>query len=202
MKKSFLAQLFYAVVESVGGPSPVVAPVLTSEKLTELKATRKTMCNEMRKIEDSESKDFLDAKLAIFKIDGEIKAEEAGILKAQNDAKIAEMRNERLKLSANYKAAILANTGKGANAETAAAEANAMEILNNELLAKYAGSRPAKVATGETSEKSGKSSNVDATCFPLFAAGKSCKEVETETGIARSTVWFSSDRYKKANGLK
>lgn len=202
MKNSFFAQLFMAVAAGIagGGGGEVARPVIESEKLTTLKTQRKTLWNEMRKIEDSESKEFLDAKLAVWKIDGEIKAEEAAILKSINDAKIAEARNARLQLSANYKAAILANIGKGANQQTADAEAAALEILNNELLAKYAHSKPAKSSDG--TEKTGKSSNVDATCWPLFAAGKSCKEVETETGIARSTVWFSSDRYKKANNLK
>lgn len=179
-----------------GATGGATAPVLTSDNLTQLKATRKTVWNEMRKIEDSDSKEYLDAKLAVWKVDGEIKAEEAAILKEINDAKIAEARNQRLQLSANYKAAILANIGKAANQATADAEAAALEVLNNELLAKYAHSKPAK--TGDATEKTGKSSNVDATCFPLFAEGKSCKEVEGITGIARSTVWFSNDRYKKS----
>src|SRR5260370_1406474 len=84
--------------------------------------------------------------------------------------------------------------------ELKAAFKTAKEAVDNELLAKYAGSKSAKKSENGTETATEKSQNVDDQVWPLIAAGKTNKEIEAETGIPRSTVWFSSDRYKKANG--
>lgn len=177
---------------------------LSSPKLIELKAAVQTAYTEMLKHTDYLAIETKNAKLALYKAESDMNAEIAALNKAANDAKIAEARNQRLALVSNLLAAHLAfktapKTSKPeqlAELETAFNTAN--EAVQNELLAKYATSKPASSTNGD----GGKSSaNTDAVCWPLFAAGKSNKEVETETGIPRSTVWFSSDRYKKANQI-
>lgn len=197
MKRSFFIQLFYAIAETIAGGGSTEAAPLTSDKLTELKAKYATAWQEMVKMTDPFSKETKDAKLALWKIDGEIKAEEQNLQKAANDAKLAEMRNQRIQLRVAYKAAVLANTGKGANQATADAEKAAEEVLDNELLAKYAASKSSKPkADGETAD-SGKSSENKAAILELARAGKTQKEI-IEAGYARSTVWHTINKAKIA----
>jgi len=185
------------------------AKELTSEKLVQLKAQFAEAWAKMAGISDPFSKEAKDAKLETWKIEGEMKAELANLQKAENEARIAEQRNERLKLNQNQldaHAALLALKGdKKATAEQIAeaqtAFDTAKEAVDNELLAKYAGSKSAaKVADG-TAKEAGEKGKDRAAIIELYLAGKEQKEI-IEAGYARSTVWHAINDYKKANGLK
>lgn len=204
MRHLFIVRLFNAIVDAVGGsPAP-----LTSPKLLELQAQYATAWAAMIGITDPMSKEAKDAKLALWKIDGEIKGEEAAILKAQNEAKIAEARNQRLQLNQtqldSYAALLAERAKKSPDAakvtELETAFNTAKEAVDNELLAKYAANKPAKVAKDGDSTDSTTDANKDA-ILELFLAGKSHKDIEA-AGYARSTVWHVIDKYKKANGIK
>jgi hypothetical protein len=202
MKHVFLRLLFMA------DAATSTAPVLSSDKLTELKTAKKSAWAALRAIEDDESKEYKDAKLALYKIESEIKAEETQLQKAANDAAIAEKRNERLGLNTKMlelhaKLIALRNDKKAAPADVAAAETEfntAKEVVDNELLAKYAASSSAKKAvdgsSGQPSDD-GKSSESKAAILELARAGKTKKEIEAE-GYARSTVWHTINNAKKA----
>ena len=77
------------------------APKPMSEKLNELRAVYKAAYDKARQIEDPFSPEAQTANMELWKIQGEIKKEEAAILKAAAEAKIAEMRNARLALVSN-----------------------------------------------------------------------------------------------------
>lgn len=184
---------------------PAPAPELTSDKLAELKKQYATKWQEMLKMTDPFSQETKDAKLAVWKIEGEMKAEIQSLQKAANDAKVAEQRNQRLKLNQVQldafaalnviKADKKADPAKLAEAQTAFDTAK--EAVDNELLAKYAASKSAKSA-GDKSAENGESSANKAAILELFHAGKSQKEIEN-AGFARSTVWHTINNFKKAN---
>lgn len=191
-------------------PAPVAAPVLDSPALQTLKAEKKALWAELIKHEDPDTKEALDAKMNVWKKDGEIKAEIQRLEKEAADQKIAEQRNIRLGLNTaqlnaydnlNKVRADKKSTPEQISAAQTAFD-TAKELVDNELLAKYAKSSPAKADGAAKAEKGEKGAKTDEVCFPLFAEGKTAKEVEEITGIPRSTVWFSSDRYKKQNGTK
>ena len=76
MKNSFLTA---GIADNATG---AVAPELTSENLTALKATRKAAWAEMLKHEDPDTAEALAAKQAVWKIDGEIAAEKQSLQKS------------------------------------------------------------------------------------------------------------------------
>jgi hypothetical protein len=205
MKTSFLRLLYAAAAAEVAGSQPVV-----SEKLTALKAQYTAAWQTMLTMTDPFSKETKDAKLAVWKIEGEIKAEEAAIQKQANDAKVAEMRNQRLQLNAKqleaYSNLLAAKADKKTPADRLAeletAFATAKELVDNELLAKYAASSTAKKAATPTdgTPSDGKSNANTAAIVELYLAGKSHKEIE-EAGYKRSTVWHAINNYKKANNI-
>ena len=209
MKKLFvlsaIAQMSADAIENGGGEIPAPKKVLSSPKLIELQEAYKTAWGAMLQLTDPFAKETKDAKLAVWKIEGEIKAEEAAILKAENEARIAEQRNERLKLNKNqlnaHAALIAIKADKRASAE-AVAEAqtafdNAKELVDNELLAKYAKSAPAKKAVDGDAPKADKTAQT-AEIVEHYLSGKTNKEIE-DLGFARSTVWHAINNYKKAN---
>lgn len=176
---------------------------LTSPLLVELRAKYVAAWQEQSKHVDPFSQGAKDAKMTAFKIEGEIAAEMARLNKEANDAKIAELRNERLKLVANLldaQKAILTspkNTTPAAMAELQTAFETAQEIVNNELLAKYAASRPAKAKVeGETSTKTEGGANKEA-ILEMARSGKTQKEI-IEAGYKRSTVWHTVNNAKIA----
>lgn len=204
MKNWFLVQLFFAAIDAAGGGSQEPKP-LTSEKLETLKADYARAWAIMLSNTDPFAKETKDAKLAVWKIEGEIKAEEAAILKLQNEAKIAEQRSERLRLNTDQITALTAliaerakktpDTAKVAELETAFNTAK--EAVDNELLAKFAHSRPAKVAT-EGDKQAGESGANKEAILEMARAGKTHKEIETEGNFKRSTVWHAINNAKKA----
>lgn len=205
MFKMFFIRMLAAIAEASGG----AVQVLTSDKLTDLQNQYKTAWAAMLQMTDPFSKETKDAKLAVWKIEGEIKAEEAHLQKLVNDAKIAEQRNARLALNTTMLDAFrtligLQNDKKSDPAKVAEAETafnTAKDAVDNELLAKYAASKSAKVTAAATDGESKEASNANtAAIVELFVAGKTHKEIE-EIGYKRSTVWHAIDKYKKANGI-
>lgn len=191
---------FFAPDTATSSPTTAVP---TSEKLVALKAERKTLWAEMLKHEDPDTQEAKDANLAVWKKDGEIKAEMAAISKAENDAKILEARNERLKLAQNLIDAVIArhtaakNTPADKLAELDGVIATAREIVENELLAKFAGSKPAKVVTSDDGTvKTSGGENKEA-ILALARSGSNHKDIEA-AGYKRSTVWHTINNAKKA----
>lgn len=191
------------VTETATAPAPAQKPM--SEKLNELRAAYKAAYDKARQIEDPFSPEAQTANMELWKIQGEIKKEEAAILKAAAEAKIAEMRNARLALVSNLLEAQKAvlSLPKSATAEQRNDVENklaeAKQVVENELLAKFAASKPAKSeASGEKAERN---SGNTAAIIELYLSGKTHSEIEAE-GYARSTVWHAINNYKKANGLK
>lgn len=198
MKSTFLFRLFAAIAEAVGGNT--VAPELTSQALTALKATRKAAWAEMLKHEDPDTAEALAAKQAVWKIDGEIAAEKQNLQKAVSDAKVAELRKERLQLNENqfvtYDAlkAILAD--KKATPEAIAEKQNAFdtakELVNNELLSKFGKAATVKKADGEATE--GSKSEAKAAILAAYVAGRTHAQIESDGIAPRSTVWHVIDK--------
>lgn len=182
---------------------PVVKPELTSEKLVALKAAATIAWNEISKYTDPFSTEAKNAKLAFLKAEGEMNAEIAALNKAEADAKIQEARNERLKLVENLLTAHSAVLGapKTATAETKAALQStfdtAKEAVSNELLAKFAGSKPAKAATDGVTAGTGRDTVGKAEILELARSGKTNAEI-VALGHARSTVWHTINNAKKA----
>lgn len=181
--------------------TPVVF-VPTSENLTALKQTAITAWGEVLKFADPFSKEAKDAKLAFLKIEGEIKAEEAGLNKAEADRKAQEAKNERIKLFDDAMAAykVLLQAPKATTADKMAELQNAFDTAReevvNQLLAKFGGSKPA--AAAKDGEPKADNANKQA-ILDLFHAGKKHAEIEAELGVPRSTVWHTINNYKKAN---
>lgn len=194
---------FYAPDEQTSAaPAEMAAPVLTSDKLTELNSKRKEIAAKLRTIEDFDSNEYKDASLALWSVNGEIKAEQANIIRQQKDAEMAEARNARLALNTNQLAAYLAfknapkNTPADKLAELETAFNTAKEAVDNELLAKYAHSTPAKKAASENGTPAKTSVNKEA-ILEAARAGKNHTEIQ-EMGYARSTVWHTINNAKKA----
>lgn len=205
MKLIFVSLLLAPATETSSPTNE--APVATSPKLEEIKDKIRSAYAEMLKHTDPFAKETKDAKLALWKLEGEMKAEEQAIMKAANDAKIAEARNARLVLNQTqldaFAAYLTAKADKKADpakvAELESAYLAAKEVVDNELLAKYASSRPAKAKVeGDTSAAEPRDNANKAAIIELYLAGKSHKEIE-EAGYKRSTVWHTIDKYKKAN---
>lgn len=181
------------------------APVaeLTSPLLVELKAKYVTAWQAQGKFTDPFSQEAKDAKMAAFKIEGEIAAEMARLNGESKAAEIAAKRNERLKLVETLldaqKAILTApkNIAADKMAELQTTFDTAKEVVSNELLAKYAASRPAKAKVeGETSTKTEGGANKEA-ILELARAGKTQKEI-IEAGYKRSTVWHTINNAKIA----
>lgn len=195
-----------AANETATGAATIPKP-LTSEKLQALKAEYSEKWQAMLKMSDPFSEETKNAKLAVWKIEGEIKAEEAALVKAQKDAEIEQARNERLKLNENqlasYAHLLAVQSNKKASPEELQlandAFNTAKELVDNELLARYAGSKSAKKSSG-SNENSGSKSEQSAAIIEMFLAGNSNKEIE-EAGYKRSTVWHTINNYKKANNM-
>lgn len=164
-----------AATEAGAALTAVVTPVLvepTSEKLTALKEQRKVKFTEAMTLEYG-TKEQNDALTAVFKIDGEIRAEIAAIKQLEANAKIAELRNERISQLAerdNLLRALDAVTAnkKSTPEDIAVATDNfnkANEPILNALLSKYATVKPAAVAA-------------DGTAKPAAAKGATSQTIE------------------------
>ena len=194
--KKFITLLFAADVATS------TAQPLTSETLVKLRNEKKALWAEMVKHEDPDTDEAKNASLAVHKKQGEINAEEANLRKIASDAEITAKRNERLKLAQNLIDAVTAkltapkNTPADKMAEFDGAIATAREIVENELLAKFAASKPAKVAADGATPKSDGGANKEA-ILELARSGKTQKEI-IEAGYKRSTVWHTVNNAKIA----
>lgn len=209
MKRLLVRLLFAtAATEAGAGSNAVETPKpLTSEKLVELQKQYADAWSKMIQIKNPLSAEAKDAKLAVYKIEGEMKAEEQALVKAENERKLQEQRNERLALNTKqlelHTALVTMRADKKADAAKLAELENefntAKEAVDNELLAKYAASSTArkKTSTGEKTERNTEQKDA---IIELYLAGKTQKEIE-EQGFKRSTVWHTINNYKKANGL-
>lgn len=119
------------------------APVIMSETLTKLQAEYESAGIAMQS-EKFNSPAWIDAKTKLFTLESQIKTEEAKIKSDLALAAIQEARNARVKMADDLVAAVL--SGNDYSAE--------LELVKNELLAKYAHSTPAKKAT-KTGESAG-----------------------------------------------
>lgn len=189
-----------AIAASGGAPE---TKVLTSEKLVALKEAMKAAWKAQNAFEDPFDPKAKDAKLAFLKAEGEVKSEESALQKAENDAKLQEAKNARIALNAAqftaYDALNAVKANKKATPEDLAAAQSAFdtarEAVENELLAKYAGSKPAKTTDGgETTVRDTESKEA---ILALARAGKTQKEI-VEAGHARSTVWHTINKAKIA----
>jgi len=136
--------------EPAPAPAPAPAPEPTSEKLTALQKEAGDLWAAFGKTKYG-TKEHNDAKKAMLLKEKEIDAEISDIRKKEAEAKIAELRSARIALRTNYKVAVLANAGKNANADTAAAEQAAETELDNMLLP--AAGKPATTSATTTGEK-------------------------------------------------
>lgn len=203
MKLVFIVRHFDAQAGEQTATAPAKS-VLTSENLTALKTEYKAKFLALAGFDDPFSEAATNAKLELWKVDGLIKSEESKINKELRDAEIAEQRNARLGMNTKqldaYAALIIAKADKKTPADKLAQLetdfATAKEAVDNELLAKYAASKPAAAKTDGTAKTSDGGANKTA-ILELARAGKTRKEIE-EMGFARATVWFATDDAKKA----
>lgn len=182
------------------------APAAEKPTIEQLKASGIAAWQEVIKHPDPFTDEAKAASMAYSKIQGEIKSAELAQAKVAAEAEMTEKRNARLALTKTlldaHKALLAAVNDKKADpakiAELQTAFDTAQEVVNNELLAKFAASRPAKVTSDKTSSNGTDGSDNSAAIVELHIAGKSQKEIE-EMGYKRSTVWHAINKYKKAN---
>jgi len=147
------------------------APELTSAKLVEIQGKTAEAFAKLQGTKYN-SPEYKDAKLELFKLDNEEKAEIANIKRAEQDAKVAEARNARIALVDNYDKA------------TGDAKVAAREILVNELLARFSASSPAKKSGGE---KSSGGKTKSETIADMMAAGNTYDEM-IAAGMGDGTI--------------
>lgn len=198
--------LFRAMADAATGGA--IAPELTSETLTTLKASRKTAWAEMLKHEDPDTAEALAAKQAVWKIDGEIAAEKQNLQKAVNDAKLAESRKERLQLNENQFTAYdnlrtLKADKKSTPEQIAEAQTafdTAKELVNNELLNKFGAAKKSVSKDGEASNESKSASK--AAILEAYKSGRTHAQIEADGIAPRSTVWHVIDKAIKAGEVE
>lgn len=195
-----------------------VAKIYTNDKIVELQAAKKAKFAEMVKIDPDNVDALTNANLEIFKLQKDIEAEIANMKGEERKQEIAMKMQERIKIREDFEAALLASidansalakiaVGKRTpeqieenNAVNDALKA-AREKLDNELLARYATSTPAKsVATGEPKESSDKSKILElhlANVANNMTDAQSRKALE-DAGYKRSTVWHAVNNYNKS----
>jgi len=137
----------------VNETSAPTTPVPTSENLTKLQAEYESAGIAMQS-EKFNSPAWIDAKTKLFTLESQIKTEEAKIKSDLALAAIQEARNARVKMADDLVNAVLGAVNIAVSPEQAAQFAPQLEIVKNELLAKYAHSTPAKKAT-KTGESAG-----------------------------------------------
>ncbi len=209
------SMMLTAVAEGTGGNAtgtPVVniKPEPTSEKLTKLRDDKKAAWKALISIEDGESKEAVDAKLAVYNVDQAIKAEITAIKAAEQAAIVAEKRNAKVALMDTYDAAVIAlSTAPKADKQAAQdAVTAAREVIVNALLstvggtAKVAGDKPA----GDNVAGAGATSKA---IVELFIANRalgmddtSNKKAIVDAGFSRGTTGAAVLAWQKENGEK
>lgn len=192
--------------EATGGQ--IVKPAPTSEKLEQLRAELKTL-KLAAKSAASDSPEEEDAMLAVWKQNQLIKAEVANIEKAAKEAEVEAKRQKQIELRINYKAAVLANDGKKATAETAEAEKLAQDALDNQLLARFSSAAPAKKAADGTQKEVGERGATAKRITEMFLANRAAGMNDTDNkkaivaaGESRGTTGAVVLAWQQANGEK
>lgn len=176
--------------EGTGGAATVAEP--TSEKLTALKAEHSTAWAKMTAAPQG-SKEAIDAFQETYRIGKLIDGEIAEIRKTEANARIAELRNARVKMAEDWKEAIInvvnvhARKGVTLDEKQAASdnEAKLGEVVKNELLAKYAHSTVARVVDS-TKTATGTKGEKGAAIVEAYKAGK--LEGKTDADIKKGLV--------------
>lgn len=202
--------------EAKPAPAHAPAPEPTSEKLTELKSKKKELYEKEVKAE-YDSKEWLDLRLEGFKISEQIKAEIANIKKAESEAELQVKRNERIALLDNVLdlhtqvVNSIGNQGMSLEEKNAVNDQfqKAREVVVNELLAKYAGAKPAAPSTNgstTTGTRGATTAAIRALIAPMYANGISGAEVRKsiigEHGFNDGTANAVILAYEKELGLK
>lgn len=181
-----------------------------SEKLSELRAKRLEFKKLARTFEPDSAEEEA-ALLEAYKIDQLIKVEINAINAEAAKQKLEIARNERIALFTNVLVALFAGNSAALEAQIATlseedktAFDTASEVVKNELLTKYATSKPAAAKTAGTDAKPSqgvtKSEIVDLHIANVAAGmtdSESRKALEA-AGHKRSTVWFAVDGYNKS----
>lgn len=192
------------VAANANAANEIAKPVeLTSPKLVELQTAMQTAWTEMLKHPNPMTTESKNAKIAYLKAESEANAEMLNLQKLENQRKLDEQRNERIQLVTTLLSKFEATIKQPKNATpetiaTAASElATAREAVVNQLLAKFAGSKPATSKPDGTAT-TGRNTDSKAAILEMFHAGKSHAEIEA-AGFPKSTVWHTINNYKKAN---
>lgn len=223
---------YYAPKPNTGGaiapaqPATVTPPVtpppapaeVTSPKLLEIRAAMDAIFAKQDAFtKDTPRKDKLDANLELFKLTNDEKAEQANIKKAEADAKIAEARNARVKMLDDLLSAYTASQaaiGSGMPIE----ESNVLndtyhklrEEVVNQLLAKFAGSAPAKTAKdGTVTVSTGTKGATGQRIRAAFIANRTTGMTDTDnvkaiiaSGESRGTTGAEVLKYQREIGEK
>lgn len=197
-------------IETINGEkleAKVIAPSAepTSDKLVELRA-KKLEFKKLARTFEPDSVDEENALMEAYKTEQLIKAEIANIKSIEAKQLLDVARNERVKLFDDAIAALLVtgyNPFEAMTPEQKTTYDAAREIVVNELLAKYATSKPAAAKSAGTAKSADGASRDEIVTAHIanIAAGMddsaSRKSLEA-AGHKRSTVWHAVNNYNKA----
>lgn len=212
MKHLFICAMQFAAVQTGGASlpatpaTPAPAPEPTSEKLTDIRAKIDAALN------TDQSKFTRDQKLAInmqiFELGQDEKTEIANIKKAENEAKIQEARNAKIKMIDDLLAAHDANNA-AIKSKMTIDEKNAVNDtfhkLRENVVNAVLGSKPTSAASGAatTGTRGETGKKIVARYLELKAEGvnitEAKKRIEAE-GFARGTVGAEILKYQREIG--
>lgn len=213
--------MFYAPEPATGGAtaSPAVpAAEVTSPKLVEIRTAMDAIFDKQATFtKETPRADKVAANVELFKLGNDEKAEIANIKKAENDAKIAEARNARVKMLDDLLAAYSANQAGIGNTKLKLEDKNALndtyhklrENVVNELLAKYAKSTPATATATGDKHATGTKGSTSATIREAFIANRAAGMTDTDnvkaiiaSGQSRGTTGAVVLAYQREIGEK
>lgn len=179
--------------------------VPTSETLTKLQSDFKTAWMGLSTITDPMSVEFKNGQLDLMKIQAAIGAETAALNKAESDRILDEQRNERIQLNRKqfvaYDVLLAVKANKKATPdELSKAQSDfetAQTLVDNELITRFAKSKPATAAASDGTAPAGRNTESKAAILELARAGKTLTEI-TAAGYPRSTVWHTTNNAKIA----
>ena len=190
--------------------------VYTSDKLTALQAEGAEIWAKLTTCQYG-SKEALEANIAMAKNNQAQQNEIAALKKAEQDEILAAKRNERValvdKLLECHTAYNMVNADKKASAEDKNAAADAFnaarEVVVNEVLAKYAASKPSKPATEGVAPTGGSRGKTGEEIRSLFIANRQTGMSDTDNvkaiiaaGYSRGTTGAVVLAYQREIGEK
>lgn len=190
--------------------------VYTSDKLTALQAEGAEIWAKLTTCQYG-SKEALEANIAMAKNNQAQQNEIAALKKAEQDEILAAKRNERVALVVNLleaqKTKIATDADKKATDEQKIEAANkfeaAYEIVVNEILAKYAASKPSKPATEGVAPTGGSRGKTGDEIRSLFIANRQTGMTDTDNvkaiiaaGYSRGTTGAVVLAYQREIGEK